>query len=71
MSTKVKPITKPMRDLPRAQVFAASVNIFCPMCGSNDPIPAPDGSFQWTEVPKQVTCLECGKTYKVSQSIHR
>ena len=54
-----------------AHVFATAIEIHCPdrRCLRTDPIPGPDGGFQWLNLPETVKCPDCGKTFKVSKRI--
>ena len=56
----------PPRQL--AVACMASVEIWCPNCRHN-PIPSPDGSFLWKEMPSIVKCNECGKQFRVGKRI--
>lgn len=57
----------------KATAYAVTVEILCPACEAEhallDPIPAPDGSFIWKEVPEKVTCPACKGTFKVKKRI--
>jgi rubredoxin len=61
------PTRKPTGCL--AQVIAVAVEIRCPCCDREDPIPARDGSFMWEGVPETVTCPDCGAVSRVSRRI--
>lgn len=52
-----------------ATVRAVAVEICCPECEDADPIPARDGSFMWDRIPEEVTCPQCGQTFKVAARI--
>jgi len=52
-----------------AVAYVRAVEIDCPECGREDPIPASDGSFMHDRLPETVTCPDCGKTFKVSKRI--
>jgi hypothetical protein len=49
--------------------IAVAFNLYCTSnvqpCSRRDPIPAPDGSFMWTELPFNVRCPDCGTSYAV------
>lgn len=51
----------------KAKVYAMTFQIYCPHCIERadfvDPIPAPDGSFVWEELPERVECPMCRKTF--------
>ena len=60
-----------------AKAYAVAFEIMCPEANggkcqrSGEPIPAHDGSFIWRGgLPDEVTCPDCGRTFKVSRRIN-
>ncbi len=51
-----------------APVYVAVVEIHCPCCDRQDPIPGPDGSFMWERRPDIVTCPDCLNTSRTARS---
>lgn len=59
--------TQPKRKY--ATAVAVVVEIYCPVCDRDDPIPAKDGSFMWDHLPSTVTCPDCGETSRVKATV--
>lgn len=53
--------------------IAVTVRIYCPLseCDRLSPIPDPDGSWEWREIPPKVTCPNCQRTFRVMKQIGR
>ena len=54
-----------------AKVVAVAFELFCgsQTCAREDPIPAFDGSFMWTELPPTVKCPDCGNVFRIGKSV--
>jgi hypothetical protein len=55
------------KDGRKAYMLAAAVELHCGNCA--EPIPAPNGSFMWTEVPQTVQCRNCGTPLTVAKGV--
>jgi len=54
-----------MKPLMMPKIHAVAVEIWCPFCRRDDPIPARDGSFMHDSVPAELTCPDCQSEFKI------
>jgi rubredoxin len=67
--TQAEAAMQAVKRAPVAKAYLVAVEIRCPGCDREDPIPARDGSFMWDALPEEVTCPDCGRTFKVSKRV--
>lgn len=53
----------------KATAYVVALEVYCPGCGREDPIPSRDGSFLWDRLPREVTCPDCGGTFQVERRV--